>query len=164
MNCGRRTADSHRDVIYNVVAVVANQSWSAWSPKKTFHGMCNTKTAGTQAGRAESVITLMMMGTIPVGAGLSGKWFGRFVLKSVRTGKGIRPGSAYTLQRTHHRQPSASWFVIGSQHSGAQWWSNLEDHLYLSSYWAGTADSTVHCLLPMMGALFKRDDASLRRM
>ncbi|MEC8278609.1 MAG: nitrilase-related carbon-nitrogen hydrolase, partial [Myxococcota bacterium] len=109
----------HRDVIYNVVAVVANQQLVGLVPKENLATgdvqYENRWYSGWPRTRVEQYLDEKGL-TVPIGGLVfQAKGLGRFAFEICEDGwKGIRPGSAYTLSGAHIiANPSASWFVIG---------------------------------------------------
>ena len=109
----------HRDVIYNVVAVVANRTLVGMVPKENLATgdvqYENRWYSGWPRTRVEAYIDEDGQETPIGGLVFQAKGLGRFAFEICEDGwKGIRPGSAYTLSGAHIiANPSASWFVIG---------------------------------------------------
>ncbi|MCB9677300.1 MAG: NAD(+) synthase [Alphaproteobacteria bacterium] len=109
----------HRDVLYNVVAVVADGEIRALVPKENLATgdvqYENRWFSGWPRGRVESFDTPDGR-AIPFGSMLfEAQGIGRFGVEVCEDGwKGNRPGSGYALAgATIVCNPSASWFVLG---------------------------------------------------
>lgn len=127
----------HRDVLYNVCAVVANGRIEGLVPKENlatgdvqyenrwFSGWPrgHVETAMSPAGEAIPIGTLLFEA-----AGL-----GRFAAEVCEDGwKGSRPGTLYALNGAHIVvNPSASWFVLGKHRVRREMVQQLsrEDHV-----------------------------------
>jgi NAD+ synthase (glutamine-hydrolysing) len=109
----------HRDVLYNVVAVISNGNIWGLVPKENLAigdvQYENRWYSGWPRTRVEE-FTSPTGEVIPIGGLLfHAPGLGRFAIEVCEDGwKGIRPGSAYTLAGAHIiANPSASWFTIG---------------------------------------------------
>lgn len=109
----------HRDVIYNVVAILADRKLVGIVPKENLATgdvqYENRWYAGWPRTRVEKFI-YDETHEVPIGGLVfAAKGLGRFAFEICEDGwKGIRPGSAYTLSGAHIiANPSASWFVTG---------------------------------------------------
>ena len=127
---------SHGDVLYNVVAVVADGQIVGLVPKENlatgdvqyenrwFSGWPHTR---IDSYLSPSGASIPMGGLVFEADGL-----GRFALEVCEDGwKGIRPGSAYALAgATIIANPSASWFVLGKHRIRRQMVEQIsrEDH------------------------------------
>lgn len=127
---------SHGDVLYNVVAVVADGQIVGLVPKENLATgdvqYENRWFSGWPHTRLDSYIapdgTRIPMG----GLVFEADGLGRFALEVCEDGwKGIRPGSAYALAgATIIANPSASWFVLGKHRIRRQMVEQIsrEDH------------------------------------
>jgi NAD+ synthase (glutamine-hydrolysing) len=109
----------HRDVVYNVVAVVADGALVGLVPKENLATgdvqYENRWFSGWVRGRME-LHTTPEGDVVPFGSLLfEARGIGRFGVEVCEDGwKGIRPGSVYALAGAHIvANPSASWFVMG---------------------------------------------------
>jgi len=109
----------HRDVLYNVVAVVANGRIVGLAPKENLAtGDVQYENRWFSGWRRGTVETFEAADgeEIPIGSLLfEAEGLGRFALEVCEDGwKGSRPGSLYALGGAHIiANPSASWFVLG---------------------------------------------------
>lgn len=109
----------HRDVLYNVAAVVADGRIVGFVPKENLATgdvqYENRWFAGWPRTRVET-LRLPSGEQVPIGGLLfDAPGLGRFGIEICEDGwKGIRPGSVYALAGAHVLlNPSASWFVTG---------------------------------------------------
>jgi len=127
----------HRDVLYNVVAVVANRRIVGLVPKENLATgdvqYENRWFSGWPRGHVESFETLDGQ-TLPIGTLLfDAEGIGRFGVEVCEDGwKGSRPGTLYALHGAHIVfNPSASWFVLGKHRVRREMVQQLsrEDHV-----------------------------------
>jgi NAD+ synthase (glutamine-hydrolysing) len=109
----------HRDVLYNVVAILSNGKILGIVPKENLAigdvQYENRWYSGWPRTRVED-FTSVTGEKIPIGGLMfNASGLGKFAIEVCEDGwKGIRPGSAYTLAGAHIvANPSASWFTIG---------------------------------------------------
>ncbi len=109
----------HRDVLYNVVAVISDQKIVGIVPKENLATgdvqYENRWYSGWPHTRVENYTSPEGL-KIPMGGLVfNAPGLGRFAVEICEDGwKGIRPGSAYTLAGAHIvANPSASWFTTG---------------------------------------------------
>ncbi|MEQ1571589.1 MAG: NAD(+) synthase [Myxococcota bacterium] len=123
----------HRDVLYNVVAVVADGRLCGFVPKENLATgdvqYENRWFSGWPRGRVERTDD-----GLPIGALLfEAHGIGRFAVEVCEDGwKGIRPGSVYALAGAHViANPSASWFTLGKHRVRRSMVSQIsrEDHV-----------------------------------
>jgi len=126
----------HGDVIYNVVAIVADGKIVGLVPKENLATgdvqYENRWFSGWPRTRIDQYIT-PSGDTIPMGGMVfDAAGLGRFAVEVCEDGwKGIRPGSAYALAgATIVANPSASWFVLGKHRVRRQMVEQIsrEDH------------------------------------
>ena len=105
----------HRDVLYNVTAVMADGKLVGFVPKENLATgdvqYENRWFSGWPRGRVEVTDRGVSIGAVLFEA----KGLGRFGVEICEDGwKGIRPGSIYALGGAHIiANPSASWFTLG---------------------------------------------------
>ena len=158
----------HRDVLYNVAAVVANGVIHGLVPKE------NLATGDVQyenrwfSGWPHTRIDKYATPTgqlIPIGGLIfEVEGLGRIAIEICEDGwKGIRPGSIYTLAGAHIlANPSASWFTIGKHRTRKSMVEQIsrEDHcVYLYTSLLG-CDAT---RLIFDGSLFIANDGAITK-
>jgi NAD+ synthase (glutamine-hydrolysing) len=123
----------HRDVLYNVIAVVADGKLVGFVPKENLATgdvqYENRWFSGWPRGRVETTDTGVPIGPVVFEA----HGVGRFGIEICEDGwKGIRPGSVHALGGAHIlANPSASWFVLGKHQVRRQMVEQIsrEDHV-----------------------------------
>ena len=158
----------HRDVLYNVAAVVANGDIHGIVPKENlatgdvqyenrwFSGWPHTRVEEFQSPSGAG---------IPIGGIIfEAQGLGKIAIEICEDGwKGIRPGSIYTLAGAHIlANPSASWFTIGKHRTRKNMVEQIsrEDHcVYLYTSLLG-CDAT---RLVFDGSLFIANDGAISK-
>jgi NAD+ synthase (glutamine-hydrolysing) len=134
----------HRDVLYNAVAVVANEQIVGIVPKENLANgdvQYEQRWFGAWPRGLVEEFTCPDGTGIPIGALLfEASGIGRFALEICEDGwKGLRPGSVHALAGAHIvANPSASWFTLGKHRIRKQMVTQIsrEDHvayIYASS-------------------------------